>query len=166
MYRLPGGRRTLRILEGPYTGAECVVQDIGADSIRYTATGLVAAFFAAEGWKAERDPLTALYDLFAREGQPTWSIADHRGVIPPTGAGMMRLPIALALEFIDQWVAPPSTAVDEIFPPGPLRDELNRELRTVEEGAGETRIAAAAGVPPIVVGLSEGLNRELRTVEE
>jgi phage portal protein BeeE len=27
----------------------------------------------------------------------------------------------------------------------------------VTQGAGETRIAAAAGVPPVIVGLSEGL---------
>jgi phage portal protein BeeE len=45
--------------------------------------------------------------------------------------------------------------------PGADATVVGSDLRSVDfrqvQGAGETRIAAAAGVPPVIVGLSEGL---------
>lgn len=119
-------------MEGPYEGATCEVQDIASDAVRQTAVAYAAAFFAAEGWPAEFAALSKLYDWFVAEAQPTWEIADHHGVIPPTGRGMMRLPIALALGFVDQWIEPLPSAADEMIPAGPFRDEINRELRALK----------------------------------
>jgi phage portal protein BeeE len=45
-----------------------------------------------------------------------------------------------------------TTSVDAV---GAMPEQIDFK---VTQGAGETRIAAAAGVPPVVVGLSEGLN--------
>ena len=51
--------------------------------------------------------------------------------------------------------------------PGADLTVIGKDLRQVDfklvQGAGETRIAAAAGVPPIIVGLSEGLLPRPRT---
>ena len=132
MFRLPGERVSIVMDDGPFAGAACEVEQIGAWPIRATAVRLVAAFLGAEGADAETLALSELYSLFIGEAQPTWALADHRGPIPASAAGMWRLPIPLALAFIDQWIdppEPPSTAVDELIPPGPLRDRLNRGLK-------------------------------------
>lgn len=132
-YRLPSGRVTIEV-DG-YDGLQVEVTPIGAWPIYRAAVVLSSAFYAAEaGTAAEFDALRAVYTHFLFEGQPTWEIVDHRGVVPPTVAGMMRLPLPLALGMVTDWTVaftaePPATAVDKMVPEGPLRDELNRRLR-------------------------------------
>lgn len=129
MYRLPGARVVITIGEGAFAGAAVEVEPIGTFAIRYVASGLVNAFYAAKDPGAEFVALTKAYELFVDEAQPTWAIADHRGPIPPTADGMLRLPVPLALDIIGQWIEPPPSAVDELIPPGPLRDALNEGLK-------------------------------------
>ena len=114
------------------------VQPIGAWPIYRTAVGLVAAFYAAAP-AGEITALRELYAFFVAEGQPTWEIVDHRGSIPPTPEGMLRLPLPVAFGMIDGWVSlvvPKPTAVDAMVPEGPLRDELNRGLRRKKKTRG------------------------------
>lgn len=134
MFRLPGERVPVVIDEGPFAGASCEVTRIESWLMQQTAARLLAAFLAVpESQPAKQiEALSELLPVFVAEAQPSWDLSDHRGPIPPTLSGLWRLPLPLALRFIDEWVdppAPPSTAVDELVPPGPLRDELNAGLR-------------------------------------
>lgn len=115
--------------EGLYAGLSAEVEALVAWPIRWSVIRAVNAYFAAEEPDVQIVALGKVYDLFEAEGQPTWTLADHRGPIPPTSVGMWRLPLPLILGFVDQWVSPPGTAVDELIPEGPVRDELNRRLR-------------------------------------
>lgn len=134
-YRLPGGRVPLSV-DG-YDGLQVEVEPIGAWPVYRAAVELSAAFFAAEsGTAAEFDALLSLYGHFLIEAQPTWDIVDHRGSVAPTLAGMLRLPVPLAVGLAADWSAlfvaePLATAVDKLIPPGEMRDELNRRLRAV-----------------------------------
>jgi len=135
-YRLPGGRVPLAFEDGQYVGLQVEVEPLTAWAVYRYAVGLVAAFFAADEPAAEFAALRAVYEQFVTEGQPTWDIVDHRGPVPATAAGMLRLPLPLGLRIVELWsetFAPveaeaESTAVDEIYPTSPLRDQLNEVL--------------------------------------
>jgi hypothetical protein len=133
-YRLPGGRVELPI-EGQLEGLRVEVEPIGAWAIYRAAVSLVALFFAADGPAAEFAALRDLNAFFVDEAQPTWDIVDHRGPVPATAQGMLRLPLALVLNLVNGWTdtlatedEKPATAVDAIVPPGDLRDQLNDAL--------------------------------------
>ncbi len=101
--------------------------------IQQNAIRLWAAFHRATG-AVELPALRDLYEFFVDEAQPTWDILDHRGPVPPTVAGLLRLNHLHVAGLIVEWaqtlrVVPESTAVDELIPAGPLHDELNRQLR-------------------------------------
>lgn len=136
-YRLPGGRVTLAFEEGQYAGLSIEVEPIASWAIYRHALALVAAFFAATEARVENAALRAAYEHFVGEAQPTWSIVDHRGPIQPTTEGLLRLPLPLGLRLVELWsetfipAEQPETAVDELIPPGPLRDEMNARLRVV-----------------------------------
>jgi hypothetical protein len=132
-YRLPGGRVPLEV-DG-YDGLQVELQPIGAWPVFLHATALSSALFAAEDGSVEQlNALIKSYTHFLTEAQPTWHIVDHRGPVQATVAGMLRLPVALAMGLVVDWSAafaaePPATAVDKLVPEGPLRDELNAKLR-------------------------------------
>lgn len=108
------------------------VAPILAWPIAFSVSRLIAVYEAATEGSAEVVALRDLYGTFLEEAQPTWDLIDHRGPIAPTLAGMWRLPLPVALGLIGAWlttITPPSTAVDEMVPPGPLRESLNTELR-------------------------------------
>lgn len=123
--RLAGER--LPIGDGP----TAEVTEIVAWAIYRAAVVLVAACNAAEGDEASIRTLREVYAFFVAEAQPTWSILDHRGPILPTAEGMLRLPVNTALGLVEGWMQTfgRTSAVDEMIPPGPLRDELNRGLK-------------------------------------
>lgn len=133
-YRLPSERVPLAL-----NGPSVEVERIASWAIRQYAAALATAFYAADGPAAEYSALEKMYGLFMVEAQPTWDIVDHRGPVPVTPAGMMRLPLPLAFEVYEQWSATfegiaeekPATAVDALVAPGALRDELNARLRAV-----------------------------------
>jgi hypothetical protein len=131
-YRLPGGRSTLE----PVEGLAVEVQDIGAWPIYQAAVSLAAAYFGASGAAAEYAALERVYGYFCAEALPTFEVIDHRGVVPATPSGMMRLPLEIGLGMVSEWAEafiaePPQTAVDKRVPPGPMRDRLNRQLKAV-----------------------------------
>lgn len=137
-FRLPGGRADLVFEEGPYAGLRVEVERIGAWPVYRAAVGLGTAFFAASDSAAEFSALRTLYALFVSEAAPSWDIEDHRGRVPATAEGMLRLPVTLTLRLCELWAetfvaaegsdAEPSTAVDALIPPGSLRDQLNETL--------------------------------------
>jgi hypothetical protein len=129
-YRLGGGRSILT----PTDGLTVEVQDIVAWPLYHEAVARATAYFTASGPELELAALRRAYAFFCAEAQPTWEIVDHRGIVPATTAGMLRLPVELGLGIILLWsqafvAEPPETAVDKIIPPGELRDSLNRRLR-------------------------------------
>ncbi len=79
-----------------------------------------------------------MYGVFLVEAQPVMAIADHRGVIAPTVTGMLRLPVPIGLGLVGAWIEdfePKPSAADEVVAPGPLRDEINSELRRKRKAA-------------------------------
>lgn len=128
-YRVHGDRVALPIEDGPTVE----VQPIGSWPIYWHAVGLTSAFLDAKGPAAELEALMAAYGFFVREAQPTWEIVDHRGPVPATAEGMLRLPVLeIGIRMVDAWAEtflPKPTAVDAMIPEGPLRDELNAGLR-------------------------------------
>ena len=109
------------------------VAPVVAWPIAHTAARLADAYNVATPGDAELVALRELYGFFVVEAQPEWDIVDHRGRIAPTTAGMLRLPLDLALSLIGAWldtITPKSTAVDELVPPGPVRDALNTALKS------------------------------------
>lgn len=126
-YHLPSERLTLTVDDG----LAVEVERVASWAIVQTAARLAASFASAKG-AAELGALRDLYEFFVAEAQPTWDLMDHRGPIQPTAGGMLRLPIALGLALVEGWAGtlePTPTAVDEVVPPGPVRDALNAELR-------------------------------------
>lgn len=142
-YRLPGGRVTLTIEDGPYAGVWVEVERVGLWLVYASAVSLAAKALAASA--ADRvGAFQKAYETFVIEAQPAWDIEDHKGRVPATAAGMWRLPEVLALTFLQVWAEtygteeaaepvaePVATAVDKLMPPGPLRDVLNERLRAV-----------------------------------
>jgi hypothetical protein len=134
-YRLPGGRVTLTVDEGPYAGAWAEVERLGSWLVYSAVGGLIGQALVSEAGRAKA--LAAAYRIYCVEAQPAWDIEDHHGRVPATPAGMKRLPEPLALEFIADWIATwlpveqEATAVDELVAPGELRDEMNARLRAV-----------------------------------
>ncbi len=121
-YRL-GGRRVPLTVDG----LTIEVQPIVSDSVYRAVVGLGSAFLA----EPSTDALSTLAACFCLEAQPTWDIIDHRGVVPATPSGMLRLSDVMALEIVSEWAAAfvAESAVDKIIPPGKLRNDLNRKLR-------------------------------------
>jgi hypothetical protein len=127
VYRLNGDRTPLTL-----DGLTIEVQPVVSDTVYRSIVALGAAAVAAPS----NDTLSAVAVYFCTEAQPTWDIIDHRGIVPATPAGMLRMSDALALGLVSEWAAafvaePPETAVDKIIPPGEMRDELNRRLKAV-----------------------------------
>ena len=112
------------------------VTPIVAWAVAFRASELAAAYYTATAGKPELAALEALYGHFLIEAQPQWDIVDHRGPVLPTTGGMLRLPVDLALGLVNEWVAtitPKASAVDAVLPPGPLRDDLNAQLRAIRK---------------------------------
>jgi hypothetical protein len=130
MYRVDGGRVALD-LGGPSVEVERIV----AFPIYWAGVRLTAAFDTDASPERQSAALEALYGFVVAEGQPTWDLADARGPIPATAAGMLRLPVMeIAMKIVLGWldtyrVGEPSTAADELLPEGALRDSINAELR-------------------------------------
>lgn len=135
-YRLPSVRVPLAIEDGP----TIEVERVGSLLVQQQAVGLSLAFYAAKP-AGQIAALRAAYEFFVVEAQPTWEIVDHRGPVLPTVGGLLRLDPALGLAFIEAWCATlpvpeeeVPTAVDELIPPGPVRETLKRELRSKRKG--------------------------------
>lgn len=123
-YRLPSERVSVTIEDGPTVE----VERIGVELVFSAAVGLSSAFTA----KRDTNHLRPLYRYFLAEAQPTWEILDHKGPVYPTVDGMLRMPLDLALGIVSGWLGTfieQTTAVDEMIPAGPARDELNRRLK-------------------------------------
>lgn len=104
--------------------------------VAHVATSLVAAFYRAKAGEAELAALRELFAYFVAEAQPAWDVEDHRGLVPPTAAGMLRLPVEVALGLVGEWLGtlvPQTTAADEVLPAGPVRDEVNAALRAARK---------------------------------
>lgn len=126
-YRLASERITLTVEDG----LAIEVERVTSWAIVQTASQLAASFANAKG-AAQLPALRDLYAFFVAEAQPTWDLTDHRGPILPTAGGMLRLPLAFGLALVEGWAGtlePTPSAVDEVVPPGPVRDALNDELR-------------------------------------
>lgn len=138
VYRLPGERIALD-LDGPAVEVERIL----AAPIQQLGLRRVGACLAVDDAAPKLEALLALYELFVREAQPSWDIADHLGPIAPTATGMARLPVTLAMQITMAWLGTldveeseePATAVDAVLPPGPFRDEVKQKLRSVKQAA-------------------------------
>lgn len=138
MYRLPDKRVSLN-LDGPVVE----VQRLASWFIEQQVLSIYSGFAAAKTPAQEYEALVATYARFVEEAQPSWSIADHRGPIPATTAGMIRLPLPLSLAILTGWLETlqqheetvAETAVDAIIEPGPFRDALNKGLRAKRKAA-------------------------------
>lgn len=129
-YRLPSERVPIEIEDGPTVE----VEKIGLELTFRTAVGLASAYLEARDIKT----LRAAYRCFVYEAQPTWDIVDHHGPVPQTVAGMLRLPVPMGIAFIHAWASTfieKASAVDEMIPPSPLRDELKRRLKQARKAA-------------------------------
>jgi hypothetical protein len=127
VYRLPDERVSLD-LDGPIVE----VQRCASWMVYQQVVRLYAAYVAAKTPAAEYDALVQTFARFVDEAQPTWQIADHTGPVPPTLAGMTRLPLEMSLRMVTDWletITPKASAVDAIIAPGPMRDELKRRLK-------------------------------------
>lgn len=113
------------------------VQRIVAEPIHALGAARSAAWAKAKG-ADEMSALSAMYELLVSEAQLTWDIADHKGPVPVSVSGMLRLPLNLGLAIYLGWletITPKATAVDELIPPSPLRDQLNSKLREKRKAA-------------------------------
>jgi len=126
-YRLPSERVPVTVSD-----LTIEVERIGAWAVAHHATVLVGTYYAAKPGAPELEALRAAYAFFIEEAEPSWDIADHKGRIPVTAGGMLRLPVALALGLVYGWaqtVVEKTSAVDELIPEGELRDSLNAQLK-------------------------------------
>jgi hypothetical protein len=133
-YRLASERVPLDIEDGPTVE----VERVAADLLYQHAMGLASAYLSAKSDKAKSEALLELYGFFVAEAQPTWEIIDHRGPIAPTVAGTMRLPAALGVDIVLEWLGThtrKASAVDALVPPSALRDQLNAALREKRKAA-------------------------------
>lgn len=133
-FRLPSERVRIDIENGP----SIEVERVAAWTLAWTALTLVSAFYAAKRPEAEMAALRDVGAFFVAEAQPAWDIADHRGPIPATAAGYLRLPHELGLDMVRGWIEThheKATAVDATVQPGPARDELNRRLKAARKAA-------------------------------
>lgn len=149
MYRLPGDRIQLDL-----GGPSVEVEPIHAWAIQFEAYLLLRRLAdAEEGTPRQYTAFKDLCEYVAPEAQIQWDIVDHQGPVPTTARGMMRLPITLAAQLAEQWIATivvpeaqqfeelpdelnvmqtnAPSAVDALVPPGPLNRELKRRLRVV-----------------------------------
>lgn len=143
MWRVPNERVVLD-LDGP----SVEVAPIRSWAIQFEALALASVFQRASSPEEEYPALKTAYEYFIAEGQPQWDIVDHRGAVPVTARGMLRLPDALASEIVNQWLATfeakaehpeieglhvvesdAPSAVDALIPPGPLQTAVKRRLR-------------------------------------
>ena len=133
-YRLPTDRVQVTVED-----LTVEISSLVAWPVAYTADRLVTAFYAAKPGAAELVALRELYAYFVLEAQPVWDVEDHRGRIPPTSAGMLRLPTNIALGLVVEWLetgTPKPTAADEVLPDGPVKDEVNAALRAARRRKG------------------------------
>jgi hypothetical protein len=146
MWKVPSERVTLD-LDGP----SVEVEPIRSWNIHLESLHAWRVVADAEKPEAKYVALTKLYEQFVFEAQPTWDIADHRGPVPTTARGMARIPLDLQLAILAGWVdsyvvaekpereplpfsvveSDAPSAVDAIFPSGPVNRELKRRLRKV-----------------------------------
>lgn len=129
-FRIAGDRVTLTV-----EGASIEVSPIVAWPIAHTAVRLALAYHDAKSGDAEFVALRELGEFLVAEAQPSWDIEDHRGRVPATPAGMLRLPIDMTLALVQAWIdtiVPKQSAADVVLPPGPVRDEVKRRLRSVK----------------------------------
>lgn len=108
------------------------VTSVVAWPIAQTTAALIEAYNRAKPGDPELAALRDLYAFWILEAQPAWGIEDHRGTVPATAAGMLRLPLPLVFGLISGWLEtliPPSTAADEVLPEGEVRDEVNAALK-------------------------------------
>jgi hypothetical protein len=143
MYRLSGERVVLD-LDGP----SVEVEPIRSWMIQYEVLTLVGRVEAATSSASEYVALSNLYDMVAREMQPTWDIGDHLGAVPNTPRGFARLPLDVMSAITDAWLetlnakeelpeipglhvveSDAPSAVDEVIPPGPFNREVKKRLR-------------------------------------
>jgi hypothetical protein len=122
-----GGRVPLEVGR-PYAGVLCEVDTINSALVQFGVLAKVAAAEQAEGAEAIV-ALTKLYDLFATLARPTWNLVDATGNLPPTAAGMFRVPVPLMLTLIGLWVdtLPEPDPVDE------MRADIERRAAAMEE---------------------------------
>lgn len=129
-YRLPSERILL-----PIEGPSVEVERIAAWPLYWAALRLLTACLNATTPDERAVALARMYGAFELEAQPTWDLADHRGPIPATAAGMNRLDVAFALDLVAEWLDTHNRseevpeAVDEAVPPGELRDAIHAELK-------------------------------------
>lgn len=134
-YRLPGERVALD-LDGP----SVEVEPIRAWAMQHLGVALYAAVNAAKPGDAMLVALRELYRFVLGEAQPSWDIVDHRGPVPVSEVGMLRLPLDLGLGISLGWlgtfdVAKPASAVDALIPPGELNTALKRRLAAAKRKA-------------------------------
>jgi hypothetical protein len=133
-YRLPSERVTVEVENGP----PIEVERLGVWTLAWTGAYLVGQFYAATAPEAELAALRNIGAYFIVEAQPTWDIADHRGPIPVTVDGFLRLPDPMALAMVRAWLETQhekASAVDELVPPGEAREELKRRLKASRKAA-------------------------------
>lgn len=99
MYRL--GERVRLDLPEPYSGATVEVDSVVSRVIAMQAVALASAFLS--GGESEFAAMSATFEMIVAEARPTWDIVDHKGPVPVTVAGFMRLPMPLALAIFDGW---------------------------------------------------------------
>jgi hypothetical protein len=127
-YRLDSTRLTLDL-----GGPTVEVERLAAPTLRVLAMAAVQRVMDAKTDADQASALFALGQRLADEAQPVWDILDHRGAVPPTAAGFIRLPVDLALSIAVGWLEEsakplPSSAVDALVEPGPLNTALKRKL--------------------------------------
>jgi hypothetical protein len=139
VYRVPSERITLD-LDGP----SVEIERLSAWAIQFEGLQLAKAFLDARGPAQEYTALVRLFDYFAAEAMPSWDIVDHRGPVPATARGMLRLPLSHSLALVNAWIQSlpaakeeeePQSAVDAVLPPGALNREVKRRLRAVKKAA-------------------------------
>ena len=105
-YRLPDNALTLVLDEPPYAGAEIEVRlGVGLGVYARARTWLGRFRDAEAGGDEEQAAIEAVYSLFVDEALLAWNLIDHRGPVPPTTEGMLRLPLLLGLEIVSTWLA-------------------------------------------------------------